>query len=865
MTRTLILKKNLIFLLPLLLLSLFIISILDRNFYIGGDLIFPINPSNSLDKSLYLWEQENGGVSFFKYMYLLWQVFFYFFSFLGFPADIVIKIFITFFYIVGFIFTYLSYRLIFQKTKYGNKIFAVSAGIFFLLNPSAILVVIGFYPLYVFPACVFFLLKYLETKKVFYLIPFSFFFNLGYFSYLPQAKCLVIFSLGLIFIVFLYKEMRHLKIKDLILPLCKSVVLFILLNAFLIIPFVRDVFQDRKTAELFQNVSVYDGKADLYSASLPYTMRFYNSNLVNNQSKLGISLQNPIFILWTFFLWILVLLAIWSVKKRVFWILLIPVVVFMFLAKGVNPPFGEVYLSLLSNFPFFKIFRTTSTTVIAGSLFFTILLTLTYSVIYQKNKVLFYLFLFIHILIFHPVYFGYKLFNYPGGGSDKKGITIPEEYIKTGKFLDETVKDSKILSLPLDDGYSYKDWGYIGSSLLNWLTRKPLIHSYLNSDSGVINNKILRSMAADEACVWTSLYNVGFILMEKDARGDDSSFDFKVPKQKIMENDYFSFYKTDEKCLFSRIYIADGIVNYFGEGKNIFLAGISKEDFGRPLIFKVASPPAGVESKTVGEYQEGPNLIEETDWFDERKGDNFSKLAPPSLIAIEKAVMFQEIKNWKPGTTYLLRIKHKTAVGKNLGLLIDEQKKVLEGRKPFWQINTTLLDKKVADAGEEKTEEIVLRSDFDSLGARIYIYNLDGNAQVTVEIKQITSPRIFSVSEEVQMSKTPGMQFKKINPTKYLVDISQATEPYYLVFSETYHQEWKLRILDHIIPKDRHFQVNGYANGWYITPQDSQGQKDYQVVIEYFPQRLFLIGGIISILSGLSIIFLSFLKKKEYV
>ena len=56
------------------------------------------------------------------------------------------------------------------------------------------------------------------------------------------------------------------------------------------------------------------------------------------------------------------------------------------------------------------------------------------------------------------------------------------------------------------------------------------------------------------------------------------------------------------------------------------------------------------------------------------------------------------------------------------------------------------------------------------------------------------------------------------------------------------------------IASNSHFLVNGYANAWYIEPQDIQGSKDYDIVVEYLPQRYTYLGLFVS----LTTLFLSF-------
>jgi len=48
------------------------------------------------------------------------------------------------------------------------------------------------------------------------------------------------------------------------------------------------------------------------------------------------------------------------------------------------------------------------------------------------------------------------------------------------------------------------------------------------------------------------------------------------------------------------------------------------------------------------------------------------------------------------------------------------------------------------------------------------------------------------------------------------------------------------------IADDRHYLVNGYANSWHITPEDAGGAEDYELVVEFWPQRLFYLGLFIS-------------------
>ena len=86
------------------------------------------------------------------------------------------------------------------------------------------------------------------------------------------------------------------------------------------------------------------------------------------------------------------------------------------------------------------------------------------------------------------------------------------------------------------------------------------------------------------------------------------------------------------------------------------------------------------------------------------------------------------------------------------------------------------------------------------------------------------------------LNEVPQISFKKISSVKYEVEITGASKPFYLTFSEAFHPQWKLSI------PGEHFSINGFANGWYITKQG-----DYKIIINFEPQKIFYIGIFVSL------------------
>lgn len=129
--------------------------------------------------------------------------------------------------------------------------------------------------------------------------------------------------------------------------------------------------------------------------------------------------------------------------------------------------------------------------------------------------------------------------------------------------------------------------------------------------------------------------------------------------------------------------------------------------------------------------------------------------------------------------------------------------------------------------------------------------------------------------DKIKINNIPAIGFKRINPTKYKVMISNAKTPFFLIFSDKFHKDWKafisniepakLKVQESYfsgnvqesyhenifldsktfetlgmksLPENQHFAINGYANAWYITPADSSRKNNYEIIIEMTRQRI---------------------------
>jgi hypothetical protein len=112
------------------------------------------------------------------------------------------------------------------------------------------------------------------------------------------------------------------------------------------------------------------------------------------------------------------------------------------------------------------------------------------------------------------------------------------------------------------------------------------------------------------------------------------------------------------------------------------------------------------------------------------------------------------------------------------------------------------------------------------------------------------------VSREIQ-TQPATLEVRNHSRTSYRIGVN-ASAPFWLVLRESFHPGWRaykleggpgttryaasalLSWLDQRSrrrPLDRHEQVGGYANAWYVGDTGN-----YEIVVEFWPQRAFEIG-----------------------
>jgi len=133
--------------------------------------------------------------------------------------------------------------------------------------------------------------------------------------------------------------------------------------------------------------------------------------------------------------------------------------------------------------------------------------------------------------------------------------------------------------------------------------------------------------------------------------------------------------------------------------------------------------------------------------------------------------------------------------------------------------------------------------------------------------------QLIKVIGHLNISEPPVLSYKKVNPTTFIINVSNIKGPFLIIFSEAFNPYWKIYIMEsrqslldipligNLItilgkPLDEkyHFVVNYYANGWYVPAKSDK----LTLIIHFLPQSYFYLGlsvSAVSILTNIGFLF----------
>jgi len=299
-----------------------------------------------------------------------------------------------------------------------------------------------------------------------------------------------------------------------------------------------------------------------------------------------------------------------------------------------------------------------------------------------------------------------------------------------------------------------------------------------------------------------------------------------------------------------------------------------------------------------------------------------------NILGDSSGGLIQQINEWKPDKQYLISFDYQT-FGDDFILKVYDKRLKESSKKGF--TSYVYLEKNL-NAKTWKTHQSIVSADNKSSTGFIQIL---GNSEKTesellmknLSVVEMQYPKVFFkkiIGSGQKEATLPHILFKKINPTKYKIEVTGAYNPYTLVFLEQFSKKWELvditkdsnglrrevsrffakvgiimlspfikdkRVENNTVAsyfngkvkegvhqktflapstfetwgKDsianyRHFQVNGYANGWNIEPKDMSGKTSYTLILEMTAQKLLYPLLLISLLTFIFVLLYFFIR-----
>jgi hypothetical protein len=544
-----------------------------RDIWIYGDILIPLNPSISkfIQTFGYTWNymvNDLGG----PYIWLprfLYNGLFVLMKQCGLDLSISERLYFYFTYTLsGLTMYYLARTLFIKDSTSKQRIIAVISGLVYMYNPF-LFVNIMYLPYSLVPFLLALFVRGVRNpNNLWYIVGFSITVMLINITFPTLGIMILSLILVVAFAIYLFfsKEVQHFFLNILLFSI-QSSILLCLLNAWWLLPYLEQVTVFSKQLEstpipwfVYRNAILREllrwlGWWPYYTDYYPYTFIYKN---------------NFFFVVLSILPMILASCAILLKREKEVIFLLSLVVFGLFMAKGPNPPFGEVMEHLFIAMPLMKILRETPKFMLIVTVAVSLLIGVTCSEFYVKMKkyikgkynvslsTLLLLFI-LSLLIINafPVILGQTLFR--ANDPQNISVTIPEEYWTVSKLI-KVMDNNNYTTLyfpPMPARLQYK-WGHAGANILPEIFESPLIYG---QTSAAYDNPYLKEIiSSPESYIkLLSLINVKYIIV--DSSVSDSRVEsiitaiMKNPDIKVIANfNYLSLFEI--KSSIPRIYLA---------------------------------------------------------------------------------------------------------------------------------------------------------------------------------------------------------------------------------------------------------------------------------------------------------------------
>jgi len=488
-------------------------------------------------------------------------------------------------------------------------------------------------------------------------------------------------------------------------------------------------------------------------------------------------------------------------------------------------------------------------------------------------------------------------------------INVPGYYYDAANWISNQKGEFRILSLPFVEmgiTYTWEPYGYSGSTTDYFMFPKPVIIESTGSKSNDLISTIhqfLRTSQTSDVWKLLSLLNVKYIMVREDInythRGTDNPKDIErqltsafVPYLNIQNITNMDGEPVTSSLLGWRtiwggaqynLSLITGTVTY------IDFTGFTSTDQG---YFALAYAP-----------EEPVNLSDAT-WLD----ISFMSSLPGKILVIiggaEGEMFFDgrssvfytigsnQVNKWVNLTLPLANPTSTTAHKPSLGsvryitiALVDQPHNIPANLKvrrlmldkgaevPIQGINfercfgkllfynvSSWLERIYASTNPvlvSNSFEVInrVKSQPDVLGNEVFI---DSNVSETAILENLENESAFP----------PNITFERIDPSKWVVQVRNASNPFILTFNEAYDRHWKAyygntdwpnSLSSEPIPDKYHYKANAYANAWYINKTGT-----YTITLYFWPQSLlYLSATVTAITFVISVVFIAYKPMKS--
>lgn len=208
-----------------------------------------------------------------------------------------------------------------------------------------------------------------------------------------------------------------------------------------------------------------------------------------------------------------------------------------------------------------------------------------------------------------------------------------------------------------------------------------------------------------------------------------------------------------------------------------------------------------------------------------------------------------KIDDWQPQSYYLLTFSYKTSGEPFVVRMLESQIKPEKADG-----TSTIVEDMLKSPTWQQYQAVVRTNTHVNTGFVQISPSTDQLSLSRIELKNVSLVHVphplMMVTKKIQNQDglPPTISFVQVNPTMYKVHVTGAHGPYVLSLSEAYNRRWRVSLAasGKGIANTRHFQANGYANAWYIKPEDADGQSEYDLEVYMSMQSYFYIGASIS-------------------